>query len=286
MSRPRPADISTLIEKNLTIPTIPDVAAKALRALNNPNTSAPKIAAVIQEDQGLTARVLQVANSAVYGLTREVKSLPQASMLLGFDTLKSIIITVSARGLYKRFGLVERDLWQHSVACAIAAQQVADFKDVPGKEEAFVAGLMHDVGKVVMNNSERDRFMKSCELRKDRGMTDIEAEQEVFGFTHADVGSLLVKRWGLSEALQHAVFLHHEPDLAHSLASGFEPMVYVTHVADQICYRLGHGVKPAGDDEDTVDLEALDVLGILEDEFVDLCQKIDAQYRQAGDSLN
>jgi len=283
--RPDPADIAKLIERNLTIPTIPDVAARALRALSNPNSSAASIAAIIQEDQGLTARILQVANSAMYGLLKEVKSLPQASMLLGFEALKTIVITVSARGLYKRFGLVERNLWQHSVACALAAQHIADDRSSQGKEEAFVAGLMHDVGKVVMNNSERERYMRACQVASDRGCTDLQAEQEVFGFTHADVGSLLVKRWGLSEALEQAVFLHHEPELASSLAPEHEELVYVTHVADQICYHLSLGQKTAPPEDDTVDLEAFVRLGFEEEDLPPLCETIQERYRKAGDAL-
>jgi len=284
-TKPDPKDLARLIEKNLEIPSIPDVAAKALRALNDEQTTAAKVAGLISEDQGMTARVLKVANSALYGLTREVTNLQQAAMVMGFDTLRGIIITVSNRAIYKRFGAVEKELWQHSVATAIASQHIAVERDVALKDEAFVCGLMHDVGKVVMNNSMRDQFMASRQMADDQHISDVEAEQAVFGFSHCDVGSLLVQRWGLSEHLEHAVFLHHEPDLAPMLAGDSEPLVYVTHVADQICYRLGYGKGSGRDDGETVDLEAFCSLGFEADELGPLCRKVDATYQDTHGSF-
>jgi putative nucleotidyltransferase with HDIG domain len=286
VAKPNPKDIAALVESNLEIPTIPDVASKALLALNHPNSSGAQIADLIAEDPGLTAKILKIANSALYGLTREVRNLRQGAMVLGFTTLKTIIITVAAKALYKKFGVVERELWQHSVACATAASHIAKEREVEGAEEAFVCGLMHDIGKVVLNNGERERFLESRKLAQNENIQDIEAEQRVFGFTHTDVGALLVQRWGLSEHLEHAVFLHHEPDLASALAGDSEPLVYVTHVADQICYRLGYGKCFGHDAGDTVDLEAFQSLGYEEDQLVPLCTEIDRSYRDASQALS
>ncbi|MEM1026258.1 MAG: HDOD domain-containing protein [Myxococcota bacterium] len=284
-AKPDPKDLARLIEKNLEIPSIPDVAARALRALNDDRTTAAKVAQIIAEDQGMTARVLKVANSALYGLTREITNLQQAAMVMGFDSLRGIIITVSNRAIYKRFGAVEKELWQHSVATAIAAQHIAAERSLERKDEAFVCGLMHDVGKVVMNNGMRDQFMASRQLADDQHVPDIEAEQSTFGFSHCDVGSLLVQRWGLSEHLEHAVFLHHEPDLAPMLAGDSEPLVYVTHVADQICYRLGYGKGSGREAGETVDIEAFCSLGFEAEDLGPLCQKVEATYQETHGSF-
>ncbi|NJK89603.1 MAG: HDOD domain-containing protein [Myxococcales bacterium] len=267
------------------MPSIPDVAAKALRALEDPNISAVRIAELIAKDQGLTARVLKMANSAVYGLSREVRNLQQAAMVMGFNSLKSIIISVSARALYKRFGAVERSLWQHSVACACAVHRIASDKNIPFKEEGFVCGLMHDVGKVVMNNSERDKFVESQQLSRDQGISDTEAEQQVFGYTHCDVGSLLVQRWGLSEHLEHAVFLHHEPELAAILAEASEPLVYATTIADQICYHLGYGEAYRKAPGETMDLDAFSFLGYEESDLESLFVSVKKAYDETASSF-
>ena len=100
---PNPKDIAVLINNNLEIPTIPVVASKALKAMQDPNISGAAIAQLISQDQGLTARILKVANSALYSLTREVRNLQQAAMVLGFTTLKNLVISVSCRLIYKRF---------------------------------------------------------------------------------------------------------------------------------------------------------------------------------------
>ncbi|MGF1510176.1 MAG: HDOD domain-containing protein [Myxococcota bacterium] len=284
-AKPDPKDIAYLVERNLEIPTIPDVAARALTALNNPNSSAAQIASVIAKDQGLTAKVLKVSNSALYGLTREVKNLQQAAMVLGFSALRTIIVTVAAKALYKKFGLLERELWQHSVACAMACELIAKERRIAGHEEAFVCGLMHDIGKVVLNTGERTRFLRSRELCRTENITDLEAEQEVFGFTHVDVGALLVQRWDLSEHLEHAVFLHHEPELAPALAGDSEPLVNVTHVADQICYRLGYGKAFGQAAGETVDLDAFVSLGYQEHQLETLSAKIDEWYRTNSAAL-
>lgn len=279
---PKPSDIAKLIEKNLDIPSIPDVAAQALRALDDPNNSAVQIAQLIAKDQGLTARVLKMANSAVYGLTREVRNLQQAAMIMGFETLKSIILSVSARALYKRFGAVEKALWQHSVAAASACHKIASDRDISGREEAFVAGLMHDIGRVVMNNSERDRFAQAQNMAKDLDISDCEAEQQIFGFTHCDVGSLLVQRWGLSEHLEHAVFLHHEPELASALAPDSEQLVYATHLSDQICDHLGLGRGVGSRGTGDFDPETLAVLGYEPAETEELVAAIEKTYKETA----
>jgi len=279
---PNPQDLSKLIEKNLEIPSIPDVAAKALRALDDPNNSAVQIAKLISQDQGLTARVLKMANSAVYGLTREVKNLQQAAMIMGFETLKSIILSVSTRALYKRFGSVERALWKHSVAAASACHRIAVDKEISGREEAFVAGLMHDIGRVVMNNSERDRFVQAQNLAKDLTLTDCEAEQQIFGFTHCDVGCLLVQRWGLSEHLEYAVFLHHEPELASALAPESEQLVYATTLSDQVCYHLGYARSFGSEESKTLDPEVLAVLQYDQSEVDELLAAVEQAYEEAA----
>jgi len=282
--RTDPGALVAFIEKNLEIPSIPDVAAKALRALDDPNNSAVQIAKLIEQDQGLTARVLKMANSPIYGLKREVKNLQQAAMIMGFEALKGIIVSVSARGLYKRFGSVEKALWKHSVASACACHRIANDKAIPGKDEAFVIGLMHDIGRVVMNNSERDRFVQAQNLEKDLDLSEVEAEQQIFGFNHCDVGSLLVQRWGLSEHLEKAVFLHHEPELAAALAPDSEAMVYATHLADQICHLLGCS-QAFGMTRDVLEPEVLSTLGYDEDEVPELLEAIKQAIRETSSAF-
>jgi HD-like signal output (HDOD) protein len=284
-THPDPKDIARLIEKNLEIPTIPVVASRALKELSNPEVNGAKLAAIVAEDQGLTARILKVSNSALFCLSREVKNLQQASMILGFDLLKSIIISVSCRMIYKRFGIVEKTMWEHSVGTAVIAHMLAKTKGLKCKNEAFVSGLMHDVGQVVMNNGARDRFSDAVRWAKEHEAEIMEGEREVFGFTHIDVGSILVNRWGLSRALEHAVFLHHEPELASSLAGDAEELVLLTHLANRVCHALGIGelavVRPDGLEDDAVSEE----LGFAPGELLSMKEELIATFRAQSQAL-
>jgi HD-like signal output (HDOD) protein len=250
---PDPKGLARLIEKNLEIPTIPVVGSRALKELSNPQVNGARLAAIIAEDQGLTARLLKVSNSSLFALSREVKNVQQATMILGFDLLKSIIVGVSCRMVYKRFGIVEKTMWDHSVGTAVVAHVLAKAKGLKCRNEAFVSGLMHDVGQVVMNNGAREQFAEAVRWAKERDVDVLEGERAVFGFSHVDVGAVLVSRWGLSRGLEQAVLLHHEPELASSLAGDAEELVLLTALANRICHSLGIGelgtLRPGGLDD-------------------------------------
>ena len=276
--------MARLVNDNLEIPTIPEVASKALRLMSDPDVSGSKLAKTISQDQGLTAKVLKVANSALYALPREVKNLQQASMVLGFTTLKSIVISASCRSIYKRFGMFERSLWAHSVAAAMATHVIAKQLELNHREEAFVAGLMHDVGKVVMSNGARDKYKEVLQAQKNEDIPAIDAEQRVFGFSHVDVGVVLVQRWELPPALEHTVFLHHDPALAETVADDFKGIVYATHLANRLTHHLGlgaGGTPPESLEQDEVTeelkLSTTDLAG-LSDEIKELYERDQASF--------
>lgn len=237
----KPATIAKLIEKNLELPTIPNVAARALKELADANTNAQALGRIIEQDQGVTGRILKISNSAMYRRGRKTTNVQQATMVLGFANLKTLVITASSRMIYKRFGKLEEEMWNHSVACALAAHLIARSRAPKLRDEAFVAGLMHDVGKVVMNNGDREKFLQSVVQAQQSETRSFEAEQEIFGFSHVDVGALLVRRWELSESLEQALLFHHEPELADALAEGAADLVHLTHLANEIVHALGLG---------------------------------------------
>ncbi|MEM7675616.1 MAG: HDOD domain-containing protein [Myxococcota bacterium] len=278
--------MASLVNENLEIPTIPEVASEALRLMNDPDVTGAQLARTISQDQGLTAKVLKVANSALYALPREVNNLQQAAMILGFTTLKTIVVSASCRSIYRRFGMVERALWTHSVATAMATHTIARKLDLKHRDEAFVAGLMHDVGKVVMNNGDRERYRSALKLSREENISSIEAEVKIFGFSHVDVGSILVQRWGLPPALEHAVFLHHDPDLAVSVAEEYLDLVYATHTADRVAHFLGLA-PPYSTATDTLSAdEAADALGLDEAHLTALADEIKLLYEKDHSSFS
>lgn len=275
-----PKRLADLIDKNFRIPTIPIVASKALSAIADERTSVGRLASIVGQDQGLTTRLLSVANSVAYCPATQIKNLQQAAGMLGIETMKNLIIAASHRAAYKRFGPVEKGMWRHSIACGIAAQTIAAHRNLACKEEAFVAGLMHDVGRVVMNNGDPEKVAKCLAAVEAQGADHVAVEHELFGFTHAEVGALLINRWNLSEALYDAVLLHHDPESAEVLAEANVELCRVTYVADRLVHRAGLGAKPRCDGIDAGDDASEIALGLAAEDL----EKIEKRVRTRFDS--
>ncbi len=193
---------------------LPEVATKAIRLLSDSNSSSQDLARVISLDQGLTARVLALANSAYFGAARRFVTVREAIIRLGYKTVQAILYAASASSALSRpltlYGMGRNELWKHSIACAISARLIANQYRLWDVEEAYVAGLLHDIGlpaldRFVQQRSELVRLIRSADY------PPFMAEQMVLGFDHAYLGSLICQKWQLTEELTAAVSAHHEP---------------------------------------------------------------------------
>jgi HD-like signal output (HDOD) protein len=195
------------------LPPLPQVAAQVLRLAADPDSTTAELQRVIATDQALSAQILKIANSAMFGMVREVKTLTQAIMTLGFSTIKSIAIASSARNLYSRggTGLQERLLWEHALITALAARAYGRAFRSPRTEEAFLAGLLHDIGKSVMGIKFPERYGALVRSVYNEAIDGLEAELELFGFDHAMVGEALLMAWNLPRGLGNTVRWHHDP---------------------------------------------------------------------------
>jgi len=195
------------------LPPLPQVAAQVLRIVADPNSSTEELQRVISTDQALTSQILKIANSAMFGMMREVKTLTQAIMTLGFSTIKSVVIASSAKNLYSRgsAGLQERLLWEHALATALAGRAYGRLLRFPRSEEIFLAGLMHDIGKSVMGIKFPDRYGAMIRSVYNGQGDALELELETFGFDHTMVGEALLHSWNLAQSVVHSVRWHHEP---------------------------------------------------------------------------
>jgi putative nucleotidyltransferase with HDIG domain len=199
------------------LPPLPQVAAQVLRLASDPDSTTDELQRVVATDQALAAQTLKIANSAMFGMVREVRTLTQAIMTLGFTTIKSIVIASSARNLYKRggSGLQERLLWEHALTTALAARAYARELRSSRAEEAFLGGLLHDIGKSVMGLKFPERYGTLVRSVYNEAMADeIDTELELFGFDHTMVGEALLASWNLARSLENAVRWHHHPELA------------------------------------------------------------------------
>jgi HD-like signal output (HDOD) protein len=189
------------------------VAAQVLRLAADPDSTTDDLQKVISTDQALTAQILKIANSAMFGMVREVRTITQAIMTLGFSTIKSVVIASSAKNLYSRggTGLQERLLWEHALVSALAARAYAKCLRSPRAEEAFLGGLMHDIGKSVMGLKFPERYGALLRNIYNGGGDDLESELDLFGFDHAMVGEALLHSWNLARSLENCVRWHHDP---------------------------------------------------------------------------
>jgi len=269
-----------LINKAGDLKVLPMVARKALDILNDENCSIDDLSNVIEKDQTIAARILKIANSALYGLRQEVTSLQHALLILGFKTLRSIVLTATTKSLYKKFGITEKIIWDHSVGAAIAAKLVSRGHGSDVGDTAFVGGLMHDLGKVIMNNETPEVYSEVMMKMYNEEMDSITAEKEVYGYDHTDVGAGVTGKWKFSAQLVLVLKEHHlincrledmgDSHTAKSLAC--------VHLADHICKFLGIGYREADETVLLHELQSAVYLDLNKDKLDKLVGEISDTY--------
>jgi len=268
-----------LILKECSLPAMPHVAAKILRLANDPKSRMDELQRVIFADPALTSRILMIANSAYYGLRRKVDTLSDALFVLGFDAVKNLSIAVATKEIYNIHGIIEQKLWEHAMGVSIAAGLVGGKQKVfkiPA-EECIVAGLLHDIGKAVMNQSQPQRYAMVVERVYGERISFCRAEEELFGFTHSEVGALLFKDWGLPPQLIEMVANHnncHEVDGSCEA----EGLCRVISFADCLCLRLGVGYRGPMPELCPDDSAKTEVLGLTPEDVEEITESFKKRY--------
>lgn len=250
-----------IVNKAGDLPAMPSVIMNSLKLLNDPTVTVKKIQEQIYTDQALTAYILKIANSALYGVRQEVTTVSYAINLMGYNTTRSILMAFLSKGIFKSQGskLVQNLLWKHSLTTAIFGKLIAEKVKKINSEEAFISSLLHDIGKGVMFINMTKEFERSVELVFNDNLTTLEAEKNVFGFTHLEVGYLVMKKWGFSDVIVDSLINHHNPlEVADN-----NYMVPIVSLANKLSKKNGYSyVKFEGD------YEELNILGLNEDDIV------------------
>ncbi|MDX2472179.1 MAG: HDOD domain-containing protein [Candidatus Krumholzibacteria bacterium] len=239
---PRTAkQLQNIIMTTRDLPAMPQVASKVLELSADPNTSAKQLQQVISDDQAMTGRILKIANSAMYSCSRKVKTLTEAIVMLGFNSIRSLVVTSAARNLYNtrksRTGLKERLLWEHSIGTAFAARILASERSPGLAEEAFLSGLMHDIGKLVLNLRVPEQFDEIVQVVYNENRPFHVTETELLGYDHTHVGALLVNKWNLSPVMEYVILNHHNPDAM----TEENPLLLYLDLANKLCKKMGIG---------------------------------------------
>lgn len=278
-----PEDLKKIVMQAADLPTIPTVAKKTVKALANPNTNINDLNKLISTDQALSARILKIANSAMYYCQREIKSLSFAMSRIGFSSMKSIVIAVSTKDIYKTFGEAEKLLWEHSVGVSIASQTLAQAIGGFKPDEIFTGGLMHDIGKVLLNNKDPKKYSQVFQRVHEEGKSFVESEQEIYGFTHAEVGSLLINKWNLPEILTDVIRLHHSLDSDQQIPQITLKAAALINLADLICLKLGIGYKHPIDGFNLSEVASAQILSINEDRLENLTNQTVTAFQDSKD---
>ncbi|MDH3762487.1 MAG: HDOD domain-containing protein [Gammaproteobacteria bacterium] len=208
--------LEPLLKQAGELPSLPEVYIRVTELLESETSTADKIGAAVQTDPTLTARILKLINSAYFGLRNQVTSIPQAVTLLGRQQLQQVLVGSVLSGVFKDFDLSAfplRDFWQHSVKTAIIARQLAmQNARIIDHEAFFTAGLLHDIGWLVIAKVNPGSYMQITELARAENREIIDVEADKFGVTHIDVGVALLEKWGIPGLITQCVKKHHDSD--------------------------------------------------------------------------
>ncbi len=253
------------VQNIIQLPALPAIAVEVASLIDNPNTSVSRITQVISADQVLTAKVLKIANSPFYGFQKKISTLDFAIMVLGFDSLKEILISVSLISAFKKRQdkyFNSREFWEHSLASGIAARTLARQLGYRISGESFIAGLLHDIGILVTHQYFYEDYKRIVETVTEGKATFEDTEQGVLFATHGEIGGWLAERWNLPDQLIEAIKFHHRPEMAERNPQ----LTALIHFVDYLCHKLGIGAL-SYEKIENYSPEALKILNLSEAEI-------------------
>ncbi len=236
------ATIQETVRKVTTIGTLPEITAQIIATVEDPKSSASQLHKLIAHDPALVTRILKVVNSAFYGLPGQIGSIERAIVLLGMNAVKNIAVAASLGHLFRGVKLCEgftaRDLWTHCIAVGVAARDLAKQMKVPLGDEAFLAGMIHDVGILVALQVYPERLREVCDSVKLSGENFVDAERRLTGMDHQQLGAALAQQWKFPRSCQLVAGYHHQPT---ALSEDNRLLVTLVCAADTICAQSGQG---------------------------------------------
>ncbi|OGI11150.1 MAG: hypothetical protein A2Y40_00750 [Candidatus Margulisbacteria bacterium GWF2_35_9] len=221
---------------------LPTTVTAIIKLTKDPNSDLKEIVYNLEKDQAMVSRVLKLANSSYYGFSRQIKTISHAVVCLGYNTIKNMALTVSTYPMFKKgivsYALEKGAIFKHSYAVAVGARIIANKAGHPNPEEVYVMGLLHDVGKLVLDEQAKDKFINVIRLFSKGSITFLEAEEQVLGFNHGEIGSKVAEKWNLSDEIVETIRFHHHP----SDASPNNKSVHMVHLSDVIVEMMGIGL--------------------------------------------
>ncbi|MGD8470627.1 MAG: HDOD domain-containing protein [Desulfobacteraceae bacterium] len=251
-------------------PGMPATAAKLLPLLDNPDSTPSEVENIVKYDPGLTANILKLTNSAYFGIPTKVSSIKQAVILLGWKRLMQVVTTICMSPLMKKavpgYDLRSGELWRHSIAVSVAAELLVKALKIPDADEVFTAGLLHDVGKLILGGFVK-QDLEQIQAMVTKGISFDVAESMVLGTNHAEIGGQILHKWSFPAELVNAVQWHHDPESCENTCT----LSDIVHVANKVGLMTGIvkteegiDIEPFGPVADRLGLKANHIEAIVQ----------------------
>jgi HD-like signal output (HDOD) protein len=270
------------------IATLPEITLKIVELVEDPKSTAQDLHKVISTDPALCSRILKVVNSSFYGLPGQIASINRAIVMLGLNAVKNIAIAASLAKLFRGGDLTStfsaKDLWTHSNATAVCSKMLADALKLGLSDEAFLAGLMHDIGVMVEMQYDRNKLTELFEKLGDPkapSVNMLESEEAIFGATHQDFGAGLCEKWKFPKSFKAVTGFHHRP---LELARESRTLVCLVYIADRIAADVAGGFRHDLMNTD-IDNAVRDELRLTAEKLAEIKKSLPEQLKAAANVL-
>ena len=268
-----------LVNGALEVPSLPMIFTRIDESVNNPRSSLADIGKIISEDSSLTARLLKIVNSAFYSFPSKIETISRAVTIVGTQQLRDLALATSVMKLFQGIPPELMDMeafWKHSIGCGVTARVLATYRREANVERFFVAGILHDIGRLILCMKDPDWMKMAITRCRNNDELLFKIEYEELGFDHAAVGRVLLQNWKLPASLEETVAFHHNPEAA----TRYPIEAAIIHVADVISHVLQLGnsgerfVPP-------LNSNAWERLQMTPSQLASLCEQVDRQYQEA-----
>ena len=237
-----------VVDKIEKLPEMFSIAIRVAKAIQDPDVNAEQLAKIISPDQSLTTQLLKLCNSAEYGYSKKTATIKEAIPRLGFKTIKNLVFIAISQGVLtkplKGYDLEKGALWQNSISCAVYARHLSKVVGYPDPDIAFTAGLLRDIGKLIIHEYIGESYDQIVELVNSENITFAQAEEQILGFNHTEIGARVAEKWNFPSLLTEAIRYHHSPNTAKDFND--IKLLSIVHIADAITMMLGSGMGNDG----------------------------------------
>lgn len=243
-------NIQEILNKAEHLPYNFHIAVKVARMLEDVNVNINELSTVIGADQALTVKLLKQCNSAEYGFSKKITTVKDAIARIGFKPLKTIIFAIVSKSPFNQdiqgYGLEKGELWRNSVSCAVFSRYLAELVSYHDPDQAFTAGLLRDIGKLVLHEFVRSDYDEIVKLVENESIPFSKAEEEIMGMNHSQIGVVVAEKWNFPQVLLDVIKYHHSPEKAEQEKCDDINLVRIVHFADYLSVMLGYGIGKDG----------------------------------------